>query len=483
MSSSALIAGLQALLPADRVLTDPAELFVYESDGFTIAHNRPAAVVFPITTQEVVAVVKLLVEHDAQIVPRGTGTGLAGGCVAYNQGVVVSTAKMNRVLRIDLENRVAHVEAGCRNLALSDAVAAVKSTSVNPYHFAPDPSSQRASSVGGNASTNAGGIHTLKDFVTSNHILGFEMVLADGSVIEVGAKNGCYEQGPFDLPGLICGHEGTFGIITRLWVRLVPKAMSFRTMVAVFNTTSDACNAVSEVIAQGVLPAAMEMMDGTMIRLVEEAFHFGFPPTAQALVLIEIDGIEALLDQQLDDIVKVCQKHNAASTELSKDPERRAALWKARKGAFGAIGRVSQSYCTQDACVPRSMLAEVLSRISEIGKAHGISITNVFHAGDGNVHPIFMYDERDETQVQNVLEAAEEALKYCIDLGGTVTGEHGVGVEKLHLMPYQFDRPTMEQFQRVKEAFDPGERINAGKLLPSEKVKVELLKPGRKVPQ
>lgn len=483
MSSSALIADLQALLPADRVLTDPAELFVYESDGFTIAHNRPAAVVFPITTQEVAAVVKTLVKHEAQIVPRGTGTGLAGGCVAYNHGVVVSTAKMNRVLKIDLENRVAHVEAGCRNLALSDAVAAVKSTSANPYHFAPDPSSQRASSIGGNASTNAGGIHTLKDFVTSNHILGFEMVLADGSVIEVGAKNGCYEEGPFDLPGLICGHEGTFGIITRLWVRLVPKATSFRTMVAVFNTTADACNTVSEVIAQGVLPAAMEMMDGTMIRLVEEAFHFGFPATAQALVLIEIDGIDALLDQQLDDIVKTCQKHNAASTELSKDPERRAALWKARKGAFGAIGRVSHSYCTQDACVPRSMLAEVLERISQIGKDHGIAITNVFHAGDGNVHPIFMYDERDETQVQNVLEAAEEALKYCIDLGGTVTGEHGVGVEKLHLMPYQFDRPTMEQFQRVKEAFDPMERINAGKLLPSEKVKVELLKPGRKVPQ
>jgi glycolate oxidase len=491
MASSALIADLLRLLPADRVLTDPAELFVYESDGFTIAHNRPAAVVFPITTDEVVAVVRTLIKHDAQIVPRGTGTGLAGGCVAYNAGVVVSTAKMNRVLKVDFENRVAQVEAGCRNLALSDAVGRMvrpalgnsESPIGNPYHFAPDPSSQRASSIGGNASTNAGGIHTLKDFVTSNHILGFEMVLADGSVIEVGAKNGCYEAGPFDLPGLICGHEGTFGIITRLWVRLVPKAMSFRTMVAVFNTTADACNTVSEVIAEGVLPAAMEMMDGTMIRLVEEAFHFGFPPAAQALVLIEIDGIEALLDEQLEDIISICRKHHAASTELSKDPDRRAALWKARKGAFGAIGRVSHSYCTQDACVPRSMLAEVLARISEIGKAHGIAITNVFHAGDGNVHPIFMYDERDETQVQNVLLAAELALKYCIDLGGTVTGEHGVGVEKLHLMPYQFDRATMEQFQWVKEAFDPEERINAGKLLPSEKVKVELLKPGRKVPQ
>jgi glycolate oxidase len=434
-------------------------------------------------------VVRLLVRHGAQIIPRGSGTGLAGGCVAYNNGVVISTAKMNRVLKIDLENRVAHVEAGCRNLALSDAVAALPlqvedARLANPYHFAPDPSSQRASSVGGNAATNAGGIHTLKDFVSSNHVLGFEMVLSDGTVIEVGAKGGCYESpGGFDLPGLICGHEGTFGIITRLWVRLVPKATSFRTMVAVFNTTADACNTVSEVIAAGVLPAAMEMMDGSMIKLVEDAFHFGFPPTAQALVLIEIDGIDALLDAQLEEIVQVCRKNNAASTEVSRDPERRAALWKARKGAFGAIGRVSQSYCTQDACVPRSMLAEVLKRIDRIGKDHGIAITNVFHAGDGNVHPIFMYDERDETQVQNVLLAAELALKYCIDVGGTVTGEHGVGVEKLHIMPYQFDRATMNQFQLVKRAFDPDERINAGKLLPSEKVKVTLLKPGRHVPQ
>jgi glycolate oxidase len=520
------------MLPADRVLVDAAELFVYESDGFTIAHNRPAAVVFPITTDEVVAVVRMLVKYEAQIVPRGSGTGLAGGCVAYNAGVVVSTAKMNRVLKIDLGNRVAHVEAGCRNMALSDAVAAMpldgsavavqgsrsrnpgiasdptpqtspardpeagaagsplrtQDTALgklpNPYHFAPDPSSQRASSIGGNASTNAGGIHTLKDFVSSNHILGFEMVLPDATVIQIGAKDGCYESpGGIDLPGLICGHEGTFGIITKLWVRLVPKASSFRTMVAVFNTTADACNTVSQVIAAGVLPAAMEMMDGTMIKLVEDAFHFGFPPTAQALVLIEIDGIDALLDAQLDDIVQLCKRNNAASTELSKDPDRRAALWKARKGAFGAIGRVSHSYCTQDACVPRSMLAEVLKRIDEIGREHGIAITNVFHAGDGNVHPIFMYDERDEQQVQNVLIAAEKALKYCIDVGGTVTGEHGVGVEKLHIMPYQFDRPTMDQFQAVKHAFDPDERINAGKLLPSDKVTVNLLKPGRKVPQ
>jgi glycolate oxidase len=489
MGREALIAELRGIVPDGHLITDPAELFVYESDGFTIAHARPAAVVFPRTTSHVVEVVKALGRHGSQVVPRGSGTGLAGGCVAYGMGVVVSTARMNRILAIDLENRVAHVEAGVRNVALSEAVAMEKGEGTRDkgqgslYHFSPDPSSQRASTIGGNASTNAGGIHVLKDFVTSSHILGMEMVLADGSVIEVGGRNGCYEGGPFDLPGLICGHEGTFGLVTRLWVRLVPKATSFRTMVAVFNTTAEACNTVSDVIASGALPAAMEMMDGTMIRIVEDAFHFGFPATAQALVLIEIDGIDALLDAQLEEIVQLCRKNNAASVELSKDPERRAALWKARKGAFGAIGRVSHSYCTQDACVPRSKLAEVLGRIDQIGKKYGIPITNVFHAGDGNVHPIFMYDERDPVQVQNTLLAAEEVLKYCIDVGGTVTGEHGVGVEKLHIMPYQFDRPTMAQFLRVKLAFDPEERINAGKLLPSEKVVVTLLKPGRHVPQ
>ncbi|HSU67695.1 MAG TPA: FAD-linked oxidase C-terminal domain-containing protein, partial [Tepidisphaeraceae bacterium] len=368
-----------------------------------------------------------------------------------------------------------------RNLQLSDAVARVPGGAA--FHFAPDPSSQRASSVGGNASTNAGGIHTLKDFVSSNHVLGFEMVLADGTVLEVGGKHGCYESGNFDLPGLICGHEGTFGIITRLWVRLVPKATNFRTLVTIFSTTADACETVSEVIAAGMLPAAMEMMDGSMVQIVEDAFHMGFPRDAQALVLTEIDGIPELLDAQVEKLLEISRRHNVKSVQQSADAEARAKLWKARKSAFGAIGRISPSYCTQDACVPRSMLAGVLERIDQIGKAHGLQITNVFHAGDGNVHPIFLYDDRDESQVQNTLSAAEEILKYCIDIGGTLTGEHGVGVEKIHLMPYLFDKPTMDQFQRVKDAFDPQERINGGKMMPSEKIRITLLKPGRKVPQ
>ena len=481
MPLSPAVAKLLTTLPSGQVVTDPAELFVYESDGFTIAKARPAAVVFPTSTEQVVQVVRLLGAHGVQIVPRGSGTGLAGGCVAFEQGVLVSTTRMNRVLAVDLENRVAHVEAGCRNLQLSDAVA--REPGGAGFHFAPDPSSQRASTIGGNASTNAGGIHTLKDFVSSNHVLGFEMVLSDGTVTEVGGRNGCYESGNYDLPGLICGHEGTFGIITRLWVRLVPRSTTFRTIVTIFSATADACETVSEVIAAGMLPAAMEMMDGSMVQIVEDAFQMGFPRDAQALVLTELDGIPELLDAQVEQLLAISRRHNVKSVQSSSDPEARAKLWKARKSAFGAIGRISPSYCTQDACVPRSMLAGVLERIDQIGKEYGLQITNVFHAGDGNVHPIFLYDDRDESQVRTTLEAAEKMLKYCIDIGGTLTGEHGVGVEKIHLMPYLFDRPTMAQFQRVKDAFDPEERINGGKMIPSEKIKVTLLKPGRKVPQ
>lgn len=480
-AADSLLHRLAAIVPPGGVLSDPASLLVYEADGFTIARARPSAVVFPTTTEQVSAVVRAVADAGVQIVPRGSGTGLAGGCVAFENGVIVSTTRMNRILAIDLANRAAHVEAGVRNTQLSDAVLATPGGAA--WHFAPDPSSQRASTIGGNASTNAGGIHTLKDFVSSNHVFGLEMVLPTGEVLVTGGQNGCCESGQFDLPGLICGHEGTFGIVTKLWVRLVPRPLHFRTIVGMFPSTADACEAVSEVIAAGMLPAAMEMMDGKMVQVIEDAYRFGFPPEAQALILTEIDGIPDLLDAQAADVEAIFNRHRAFGIQTSGDPARRALLWKARKSAFGAIGKISPSYCTQDACVPRSMLAQVLAKIDEIGKSYGLMINNVFHAGDGNVHPIFLYNERDEAQVQNTLAAAEKILQYCIDVGGTVTGEHGVGVEKIHLMPYLFDEPTLAQMVAVKHAFDPEERINAGKLIPSEKVKVSLLKPGRQAPQ
>ncbi|HEY1687216.1 MAG TPA: FAD-linked oxidase C-terminal domain-containing protein [Tepidisphaeraceae bacterium] len=476
-----MLADISKFVPTERILTDPAELLVYEMDGFTIAKARPGAVIFALSTEEVVKIVRALNRQNVQIVPRGTGTGLTGGCVAFENGVVISTSKMNRVLAVDLPNRVAQVEAGVRNTQLTDALTQIPGGS--EFHFSPDPSSQRASTIGGNAATNAGGIHVLKDFVTSNHILGLEMVLADGTVLNCGSHDGAYESGNFDLPGLICGCEGTFGIITKLWVRLSPRPRSFRTIVSVFAESQNACNNVAEVIATGMLPSAMEMMDGLMVKVIEDAFHFGVPANTKALVLTEIDGPAELLDQQAQKIAEIAKKHKAISVEVSADPDRRSALWKMRKSAFGAIGRISPSYCTQDACVPRSKLPQVLAKIDEIGKRYGLTIPNVFHAGDGNVHPIFLYDDRDEKQVHNVLEAAEDILKHCVDVGGTISGEHGIGVEKIHLMSYQFDKNTMDQFQRVKRAFDSEERINAGKLIPSEKVKVNLLHPGRKAPQ
>jgi glycolate oxidase len=480
MLPAAVVTEISGIVGKEFLITDSSELFVYESDGFTIAHARPGAVVFPRTVEQVIAVVKLLASRDIQIIPRGSGTGLTGGCVAYENGVIVSTTKLNKILSIDLENRVAHVEAGVRNVQLSEAVAALSGGS--GYHFAPDPSSQRASTVGGNAATNAGGIHTLKDFVSSNHILGMQLILPSGELIEVGAANGCYEN-TFDLPGLICGTEGTLGIITKLWVRLAPKRTSFRTLVAIFSASDDACRAVSDIIAVGVLPSAMEMMDGAMLKAVEGAFHLGIPADAQAMLLIEIDGIEPLLDDELAELLNICTANRATKIDHTADPVQRAKLWKARKGAFGALGRLSHSYCTQDACVPRSRLSEVLVRIAEIGMKYGLTIPSAFHAGDGNIHPIFLYDDRDESQTQNTLRAAEEVLKYCVDVGGTITGEHGVGVEKIHLMPYLFDQATMDQFERVKAAFDPAQHMNVGKRLPSDKVQVSLLKPARHVPQ
>ena len=482
-----VLRGLRAALSPGALLTDPAELAVFKTDGFTLAKSRPGAVAFCETAEQVQAVVKLLAEHDVPIVPRGSGTGLAGGCVAFPRGdvpgVVVSVSRLNRIRNIDLDNRVACVDAGVRNTQLTDAVNRLPGG--ERFHFAPDPSSQRASTIGGNAATNAGGIHVLRDFVTSSHVLGVELVLPDGELVTLGATDGRYAApGGFDLPALLCGSEGTLGIITGVWVRLTPRRPSFRVIVATFASQADACDAVSDVVAAGHLPAAMEMLDGAMVEVVESTFKLGIPPGAKAMLLTEIDGPDATLDDEMNEIAAIFKAHAPISLETASDVARKNALWMARKKAFGAIGRISPSYCTQDACVPRSRLAEVLKRVDEIGKHHGLTIHNVFHAGDGNVHPIFLYDDKDADQVRTVLEAAEEVLKFCIDLGGTATGEHGVGVEKLALMPYLFDGTTLRAFDAVKLAFDPREQINAGKLIPSRRVRAAMIaSPGRRVPQ
>ena len=472
-----IIEQLCGIVGDDNVLWQRDELVVYECDGFPVARGMPMAVVFPTETHQVAACAHRISNHGLQIIARGSGTGLAGGGVAFDRGVIVCTSRMRRIEKIDLANRAACVQAGVCNTALSEAVAAeAERLATAAYYFAPDPSSQRASTIGGNAATNAGGISTLKRGVTVSHILGIEAVLADGTITRTRFEPLHDSIGP-DLPALWCGSEGTLGIITRLWCRLVPRPVNLRTLYAVFNSLRDACEVVSDTIAAGIVPASMEMMDQRMIEVVEDAFGFGFPAEAGALLLIELDGPEAIIDAQLERIAAIARGHGAGEIEQCADPARRAQLWSARKRAFGAIGRISHSYCTQDACIPRSMLPDAIERIGQIGREFGLTITNVFHAGDGNVHPILLFDDADPVQVQNVLRAGEAILRYCISIGGTITGEHGVGVEKIDMMPEMFNADTLDAFTRVRKAFDPAGSANEGKLVPSDRLRIELLKP------
>jgi len=458
------------------VLHERDQLLVYECDALPIAKGMPLAVVFPTQTQQVADCIRALNEHGVSIIPRGSGTGLAGGAVSYDEGVLMTTSRMTTIERIDLDNRFAVVQAGVRNTALSDAIAD------SGLHFSPDPSSQRASTIGGNAATNAGGINTLKHGVTTNHILAVELVTAEGDVI-LTRTPGLYDDTGPDLTGLVCGSEGVLGIITRLWCRLVPKPRHFRTVYAVFDSTEAACNTVSDVIATGITPTSMEMMDGAMVGVVEDAFAFGFPKDAQALLLIEIDGIDNVLDSQLQVVIDLAKQNGASELQSCSDPKRRAELWSARKRAFGAIGRISHSYCTQDACVPRSTLPDVMAKVQEIGRKYELNIPSVFHAGDGNIHPILLFDEDDPEQVQQVLRASEEILEYAISVGGTLTGEHGVGVEKLHLMSVMFNDATLQTFTKIKDTFDPQRWFNDGKLIPSDTLRIELIKTvGHNVP-
>lgn len=470
--SHPVVADLCAVVGADGVLDDPDALHAYESDGFPIARGLPTAAVFPRTTEQVAACVRVLRKHGMPIVPRGSGTGLTGGAVAYGQGVILSTARMTRIESIDIPNRVAVVQAGVLNAMLSEAVAATPGG--EGLHFAPTPSSQKACTIGGNAATNAGGLNTLKYGVTCGHILGMELVTADGSILTTRAGALTEGIGP-DLPALLCGSEGTLALITRLWCRLTPRPRQFRTLYAVFSASRDACQTVSDIIASGLVPASLEMMDGQMIRVVEEAFRYGFSPAAQALLLIEIDGVEQALDEQMDQIIDICQRHGAFDIRRCADPVQRAQLWSVRKRAFGAIGRISPGYCTQDACIPRSRLADALEYFAELGRRYGVTISNVFHAGDGNVHPVLLFDEHDPRQVQRTLRLSKDILEYCIGIGGTLTGEHGVGVEKIHLMEKMFNPATIRLFQRIKRAWDPDGLLNEGKLIPSDRLRIQLL--------
>ncbi|MFM7036215.1 MAG: FAD-binding oxidoreductase [Planctomycetaceae bacterium] len=457
--TAAFIEQLRKILGNERVVTAADELMVYECDAYVIEKSAPQAVVFPQTTLEVQRIVRACAEHGVPFVPRGAGTSIAGGSLPVGGGVMISLTRMNRILEISHRDRYAVVEPGCVNIRLTRALAG------SGFHYAPDPSSQGACTIGGNVATNSGGPHTLKYGVTVNHVLGVEYVDASGDLIQLGGP--CGRGNDFDLTGLFVGSEGTFGVVTRVWVRITRDPSSCRTMLAIFNTVADATTAISRIIAAGIVPAALEMLDQGIIEALEAAFQFGFPLDAGAVLIIETDGLECVVDGEAAIIESLCMQYGAREVKRSRSEEERQLLWKCRKQAFGAIGRLAPSCCTQDGVVPRTRLPEILEFIRQTEQKYDLRIVNVFHAGDGNLHPIILFDERHADQIKRVLLASEDILNRCIDLGGSVTGEHGIGVEKISFMPRLFSPEDLAVMADVRRVFNPTGLCSPGKLLPT----------------
>jgi glycolate oxidase len=470
-----ILADLKAIVGAENVLHNRDETLVYECDGYVVERSLPDVVVFPTSTEHVVEVVKLCNRREIPFVPRGAGTSLAGGTLAIGGGVMICLTRMNRILEINVRDRYAIVESGVVNVWLTRSLAGAG------FHYAPDPSSQGACTIGGNVATNSGGPHTLKYGVTVNHIKGTTLVMPDGTVVETG---GITEDNPgYDLTGLVVGNEGTFGIVTRAIVNLTRDPEAGRTLLAVFNSVDDATETVSGIIAAAIVPAALEMLDNLMIRAVEQAFHFGFPTEAGAVLIIEVDGLDAGLDHEAQAISEIVQAHGGSvgksiTWRTRKEPEY-VAIWKSRKSAFGAIGRLSPTYCTQDGVVPRTKLPHILRHIVKVGERHNLRVANVFHAGDGNIHPILLFDERDPEQVKRVFLASHEILDECIAVGGSVTGEHGIGVEKMEFMPKLFSPEDLAAMVAIRQTFNPDGLCNPSKMLPGGAGCIERKTPGR----
>lgn len=474
MKRDELIHELQEIVGSKGVITDPNELVVYETDGLSVFKHTPDLVVFPRSTEEVVVVVKTLRRYGMPIIPRGVGTGLSGGALAERGGAVVVTTRMNKILEVDIRNRCALVEAGVVNIHITDAVKRWG------YHFAPDPSSQVVSTIGGNIAENAGGPHTLKYGVTTNHILGVEVVLADGEIVWLGGKT--EETSGYDLRGVFIGSEGTFGIVTKAWVKLTRNPQSYRTMRVSFPTVDDAAQAVSDIIAAGIIPAAAEFVDFVALKALEEAFGLKLPEGTQALLVIELDGLEIALDRQAERVMEICRKNNAIEILLARNEQERTQLWFARKRAFGALGRLTPSYLTQDGMVPRSKLPEMMRFIYQVSEKHSLRIANIFHAGDGNLHPCILFDERKPEEIERALKASADILKRCVEVGGSVTGEHGIGLEKRDFLPFMFTKEELAVMRKVKLVFDPDEVFNPGKIFPEDEKVTEPQIAGKRFP-
>lgn len=466
----AMVSQLSAILSPDQVLSGPSVQRAYDCDAYTVDRSKPTAVVMPGWTEQVAAVVRWCVANDVPFTGRGAGTGLSGGALPALGGVVISTKKLNRILEIDLENRCLKAQAGIANKRISDAVKA------EGLHFAPDPSSQTVSTLGGNIAENAGGPHTLKYGVTAQHILGVTLVDPTGEILELGGK---VSGGPgFDFVSLVVGSEGTLGIVTEAWVKLTPLPTAVKTALAAFSTVRDATESVAAIIASGTIPAALEVMDKGILHALEAAFGLKYPVGTAALLLVECDSNDAdsaheIVEREMATVEAICRANRAMEISVAADEAERQRLWTARKKGVGAMGRIAPSIVTHDGVIPRSKLPDMLDFVYDVAARHGVGVANLFHAGDGNLHPCFYFDDRDPAQVKAVVEAGEEIIRRCLELGGSITGEHGIGVEKIDLMPLMFSEDDLRLQAMAKSIFNPGELCNPCKVLPNQKSCVE----------
>jgi glycolate oxidase len=455
-----LIRELTAIVGADHLLYRPEDTIVYESDG-TAERGLPTVVVLPGSAEEVEGVVRLASKHRLPVIPRGSGTGLSGGAVPDAGGIMIGTARMRRLLELDVAHGFAVVEPGMVNAELSALVAR------HDLFYAPDPSSQKACTIGGNVAENSGGPHCLLYGMTTNHILGLEIVTVEGNRMWIGGADP--DPIGYDLVGAIVGSEGTLVIVTKVMVRLLPKPPATRTIVAIFQSMDDACDAVSAIVGAGIVPAAMEMMDAVTTSAVEAAVHAGYPLDAGGILLVELDGTTSTLMEQATAIETVCSAHNVRELRVADRREERERLWAGRKGALGALGRLAPNYFIQDGVVPRTKLREVLQRVQEIGERYDLLIANVFHAGDGNLHPNIVFDAREPGILERVKAAGAEILRVCVDAGGSITGEHGVGIDKQEYLAWMFTPVEIDVMKELKAAFDPDGAINPGKIFPGAK--------------
>ena len=457
MDEDRFVAQLQDIVGEGNVFFHPEDLLVYEYDA-SIDRGLPEAVVLPANTAEVSRVMALAYREGVPVAGRGSGTGLSGGAIAAPGGIQVSFTRMNRILEVATQNRTATVEPGVVNLDLDNYVRRFG------MRYAPDPSSQRACSLGGNIAENAGGPHCLAYGTTTNHVLGMEVVLEDGTVVNLGGL--ARETPGYDLRGVFTGSEGTFGVATRILVRLLPLPEAVKTYLGVFRDIESACTAVSTVIGHGIVPAALEIMDATTIRAVQQSMDAGYPEDVGAVLLVELEGLAEEVDEVGQEVEAALWDTGATDVKEAKEAADRERLWSGRKSAFGAFGHIAPNLYLVDCVVPRSRLTEVLARVGQIGEQYGITIANVFHAGDGNLHPCMLFDERQPGELDRVVEASGEVLKVCIEAGGTLTGEHGVGLEKKEYMPLVYSQADMDAMLQVRQAFAPANRLNPGKVFP-----------------